>query len=123
MVCGYRDGAVKADSVDVVPQLLRLQHGDAAAPGANDAGPLELGEEAADRLARGAGELGEVGLVHLDRHLFGRVAVAIVALAAELGEDAGDAAGDSLEGLAGEAGGVGARAAGGGRRRAWGRAR
>ena len=50
----------------------------------------------------------------LDRHLFGRLALAapvVLGLAAELGEDAGDAAGDGLEGLAREADVGGAQAA------------
>src|SRR5205085_11927698 len=101
-------------SVDVIAELVRLQHGDPAAAGADDPGALQLREEAADRLTRGAGELGEVGLVHLDRHLFLGLPVAapiVLGLAAELGEDAGDATGDGLEGLAGEADVGGAEAA------------
>src|SRR4029077_1513082 len=56
-------------SEDVVVELGRVEDSHPAAAGADDAGALEVGEEAADALARGAGELGQVGLVHPDRHL------------------------------------------------------
>ena len=64
-------------------------------------GPLEVGEKAADALARGAGELGKVGLVHADRD-----PVAVLQrrlLGDQLGEHSGDPARDGLEGLARDA--------------------
>src|SRR3954452_20435942 len=66
-----KSGSVRkpARLVDVVVQSRRIEHGHAAATGAHDAGALEVGEETADALPRGAGELGEVGLVHANRHL------------------------------------------------------
>src|SRR6187549_450535 len=83
---------------DVVAQLPRRQDRHAAAAGPHDAGPLEVGEEAADALARGAGELGEVRLVHADRHL--PLHRLLRLFGDELEQHAGDAAGDRLERLA-----------------------
>src|SRR5260221_7559730 len=83
---------------DVVVELGGVEHSDPAAAGADDAGPLEIGEEAADALPRGAGELGQVCLVHADRHL--AVFAAAGSFRDQLGEDAGDATRHRLEGLA-----------------------
>ena len=75
--------------------------GQPAAALGDDAGALEHGEEAAGRLARGAGELGDVGLGGHDEHvaLAGALGLRLVD---ELAEHLGDAALDGLEGLAGE---------------------
>ena len=89
-------------SKNVIAQLGRRQDGDPAAAGADDAGALKVGEEAADALARGTGELGQVGLVHADRDL-ASLCCSRCLFGDELGEDAGDATGDGLEGLAGDA--------------------
>src|SRR3954453_18888706 len=47
-------------SVDVVSEGVRVMHQHLAAPGGDQAGPLELRQEARRALARGAGELGDL---------------------------------------------------------------
>ena len=56
-------------SEDVALERGRIVDGDAAAALRDDAGALEHREEAAGRLARGAGELGDVGLRDLHEHV------------------------------------------------------
>src|SRR4051794_31013908 len=54
-------------SEDVGAKATGLDDGDPASANAHDPGPLQRGEEPADALARGPGELGEVRLRHVDR--------------------------------------------------------
>src|SRR3954467_14981375 len=65
----------RADSVDVVPERVRLMHHDLAAAGRDQAGPLELREEAAGALARRAGELRDLGLGGAHEHVVAELAV------------------------------------------------
>src|SRR3954471_5670965 len=89
---------LRADSVDVVPERVRLMHHDLAAAGRDQAGPLELRQEAAGALARGAGELGDLGLRGADEHVVAELAVGAEAL--HLAEQrARDAARHGLERL------------------------
>src|SRR5215212_10191502 len=65
----------RADSVDVVPERVRLMHHDLAAAGGDQSCPLELGEEAAGALARGACKLGDLGLRGAHQHVAAELAV------------------------------------------------
>src|SRR5215211_4781157 len=56
-------------SEDVAVERGGVVDGDPPAALGDDPGALEHGEEAARRLARGAGELGDVGLGDLDEHV------------------------------------------------------
>src|SRR3954447_25744805 len=56
-------------SVDVVAERLGLKDDHAAAPGGDQAGTLQLRKGARRRLARGSGELGDLGLGGLDDHV------------------------------------------------------
>src|SRR5918994_712352 len=87
-------------SVDIALQRAGVVDGEAAAALRDDAGPLQDGQEATGGLARGAGELGQVGLRRRDGHvrLAGRALVA--RLLDELPEHGGHPALDGLEGLA-----------------------
>src|SRR3954451_23959908 len=65
----------RAASVDVVPERVRLMHHDLAAAGGDQTGALELREEAAGALARGARELGDLGLGGAHEHVAPELAV------------------------------------------------
>src|SRR4051794_12537370 len=89
-------------SVDVAAERVRVVDGDPAAALRDDARALEDGEEAARRLARGARELGDVGLrdPHEDVARAGALRPRLVD---ELSEDDRDAALHGLERLAAQA--------------------
>src|SRR3954468_6316806 len=65
----------RAASVDVVPERVRLMHHDLAATRGDQARALELREEAAGALARGARELGDLGLRGANEHVAPHLAV------------------------------------------------
>src|SRR3954466_7552694 len=89
----------RAASVDVVPERVGLMHHDLASAGGDQTGSLELRQEAAGALARGAGELGDLGLRRADEDVAPELAVGAQRL--HLPEQgARDAAGDRLERLA-----------------------
>src|SRR4051794_13056942 len=94
-------GSRRLVSIDIAPQRNRVVDGEPSATLGDDAGALERGEEAAGRLAAGAGELGEVGLrggdedVGIGRALGPR-------LVDELAEHGRHAALHRLEALAGQ---------------------
>src|SRR5438105_15419632 len=97
-------------SEDIARERGRVMHGELAPALRQRARALEHGEEAAGRLARGPGELRDVGLGYRQQH----VAVAgafVLGLFDQLGEDGGDAALHGLEGLRGKALVGGAQAA------------
>src|SRR4051794_6549362 len=88
-------------SEDVGAKATGLDDGDPASADAHDPGPLQRGEEPADALARGPGELGEVRLRHVDRDALPAHGSAV--LGDQLREHPSHAARHGLEGLAGDA--------------------
>src|SRR3954447_13976690 len=91
-----------APSVDVALQRIGIVDRDPPAPLREDPGPFEHRQEAARRFARGAGELGDLGLGGLDQHVaLGRPLG--LRLADELEQHHRDAALDGLERLPAQA--------------------
>src|SRR5215218_1293436 len=90
-------------SVDVALEGVRVVDGDPPAALRDDPGALEDRQEAAGRLTRRAGELGDVGLRDLDQHVPLTGAALRARLLDELAEHDGDAALHRLERLAREA--------------------
>src|SRR5215207_5996959 len=89
-------------SVDIALERRRVVHRQPPPPLRDHARPLEHGEEAAGRLARRAGELGQVGLRRGDLHVAGAGTLGL-RLLDELPEHCCDAALHRLERLPGEA--------------------
>src|SRR5437764_6266768 len=80
-------------SVDVVSEGVGVMHENLAAPGGDQAGALELGEEARRALPRGARELRDLGLGRLYQHRRAVVAGSVGAARLHLAEQgAGHAA-------------------------------
>src|ERR671922_427161 len=89
---------IRDRSVDVVAESSRLMHGHLSPAEGHHARPLERGEEAAGALARGARQMGDLGLGRPDQHVGLRRALGLAGdRLREKG--AGNASRDRLEGL------------------------